>query len=269
MHQCAGTPLWCAVWLSAWMPSLPLTSFPVYASLSPCLSLLLVFSIPMWSSVSNPFFFTPSPSLVLSFSCNLPSSQILPPTNLQALYKLLVHLSLLLYPCAPPSSPTTSCKQLLPFPYLPPSPLLLLHAFCTGFNLFPNTSHPPPPYLYKNFLHLPFPLPLHSTISSFTAHPATHTSHIKAGTLPSFLPQLPVWGYILYSGLRPPLGPVKVSWLEEWPHFRGEFALGSILWDILKWPEYRGGLISGVQIRGCIYSGLPLIRPPLGPVRVS
>ncbi len=50
-----------------------------------------------------------------------------------------------------------------------------------------------------------------------------------------------------YSGLsliRPPLGPVKV---EGWPHFRGEFAL---LWDILKWPQYRGGLISGVQIRG-------------------
>ncbi len=26
----------------------------------------------------------------------------------------------------------------------------------------------------------------------------------------------------------------------------GEFALGNILWDILKCPEYRGGLISGV-----------------------
>ncbi len=56
-----------------------------------------------------------------------------------------------------------------------------------------------------------------------------------------------------YSGLpliRPPLGPVKVSWLEGRPHFRGEFALGGILCDILKWPKYRGGLISGVQIRG-------------------
>ncbi len=63
-----------------------------------------------------------------------------------------------------------------------------------------------------------------------------------------------VWVNIMdYSGLpliRPPLGPVKVSWLQEWPHFRGEFALRSILWDILKWPHYRGGLISGVQIRG-------------------
>ncbi len=47
--------------------------------------------------------------------------------------------------------------------------------------------------------------------------------------------------------IRPPLGPVKV---EGWPHFRGRFALGSILWDTLKWPEYRGDLISGVQIRG-------------------
>ncbi len=49
---------------------------------------------------------------------------------------------------------------------------------------------------------------------------------------------------------RPHLGHVKVSWLGRWPHFRGEFTLGSILWDILKWPQYRGGLISGVQIRG-------------------
>ncbi len=26
--------------------------------------------------------------------------------------------------------------------------------------------------------------------------------------------------------------------------------LGSTLLDILKWPQYRGGLISGVQIKG-------------------
>ncbi len=38
------------------------------------------------------------------------------------------------------------------------------------------------------------------------------------------------------------LGPVRVSWLEGWSHFTGGFVL---------------------------YSGLPLIRPPLGPVRVS
>ncbi len=39
--------------------------------------------------------------------------------------------------------------------------------------------------------------------------------------------------------IQPPLGPVKVSFLEWWPHFRGGFVL---------------------------YSGLPLIiQPPLGP----
>ncbi len=32
--------------------------------------------------------------------------------------------------------------------------------------------------------------------------------------------------------------------------FRGEFEPGSIIWDILKWPQYRGGLISGVLIGG-------------------
>ncbi len=56
-----------------------------------------------------------------------------------------------------------------------------------------------------------------------------------------------------YSGTplnRPPLGPVKVSLLEGWPHFRGEFVLKSMLWDFSKWPEYRGGHISGVLIRG-------------------
>ncbi len=54
-----------------------------------------------------------------------------------------------------------------------------------------------------------------------------------------------------YSGTplnRPPLGPVKVSLLEGWPHFRGEFVLKSMLFS--KWPEYRGGHISGVLIRG-------------------
>ena len=49
---------------------------------------------------------------------------------------------------------------------------------------------------------------------------------------------------------RPPLGPVKVSLLEGWPHFRGEFVLKSMLWDFSKWPEYRGYHISGVLIRG-------------------
>ncbi len=48
----------------------------------------------------------------------------------------------------------------------------------------------------------------------------------------------------------PPLGPVKVSLLEGWPHFRGEFVLKSMLWDLWKWPEYEGGHISGVLIRG-------------------
>ncbi len=57
----------------------------------------------------------------------------------------------------------------------------------------------------------------------------------------------------VYSGTplnRPPLGPVKVSLLEGWPHFRGDFVLKSMLWDFSKWPEYRGGHISGVLIRG-------------------
>ncbi len=36
---------------------------------------------------------------------------------------------------------------------------------------------------------------------------------------------------------------------------RGEFALGSIIWDNFKWPQYRGGLISGVQIRGSSLCG--------------
>ncbi len=30
----------------------------------------------------------------------------------------------------------------------------------------------------------------------------------------------------------------------------GEFVLKSMLWDLSKWPEYRGGHISGVLIRG-------------------
>ncbi len=52
----------------------------------------------------------------------------------------------------------------------------------------------------------------------------------------------------VYSGTplnRPPLGPVKVSLVEGWPHFWGEFILKSMLWDFLKWPEYRSGHISG------------------------
>ncbi len=59
--------------------------------------------------------------------------------------------------------------------------------------------------------------------------------------------------YYIYSGIplnRPPLGPVKVSLLEGWPHFRSEFVLKSMLWDFSKWPEYRGDHISGVLIRG-------------------
>ncbi len=31
---------------------------------------------------------------------------------------------------------------------------------------------------------------------------------------------------------------------------RGEFVLKSMLWDFSKWPETRGGYISGVLIRG-------------------
>ncbi len=65
------------------------------------------------------------------------------------------------------------------------------------------------------------------------------------------------WSYN-YSGtpLNHPLwGPVKVSLLEGWPHFRGELVLKSMLWDFSKWPEYRGGHISGVLIReGPLYS---------------
>ncbi len=37
----------------------------------------------------------------------------------------------------------------------------------------------------------------------------------------------------------------KVSLLEGWPHFRGEFVLKSMLWDFSKWPECRGSHISG------------------------
>ncbi len=48
---------------------------------------------------------------------------------------------------------------------------------------------------------------------------------------------------------RPPLGPAKVSLLEGWPHFRGEFKRVHAL-GLSKWPEYRGGHISGVLIRG-------------------
>ncbi len=57
----------------------------------------------------------------------------------------------------------------------------------------------------------------------------------------------------IYSGTPlnwPPLGPVKVSLLEGWPHFRGEFVLKSMPWDFSKWPEYGGGHSSGVLIRG-------------------
>ncbi len=52
----------------------------------------------------------------------------------------------------------------------------------------------------------------------------------------------------VYSGTpldQPPLGPVK----EGWPHL-GEFVLKRMLWDFSKWPEYRGGHVSGVLIRG-------------------
>ena len=65
-----------------------------------------------------------------------------------------------------------------------------------------------------------------------------------------------------YSGTPlnwPPLGPVKASLLEGWPHFRGEFVLISMLWDFSKWPEHRGGHISGVLIRGVpLYIGKSL-----------
>ncbi len=49
-----------------------------------------------------------------------------------------------------------------------------------------------------------------------------------------------------YSGTplnRPPLGPVKVSLLEGWPHLRGEFVLKSMLFGLFEvawWPHFRG-----------------------------
>ncbi len=56
---------------------------------------------------------------------------------------------------------------------------------------------------------------------------------------------------IQWNPSKPPtLGTSEVSLLEEWPHFRGEFVLKSMLWDFLEWPEYRGGHISGVLVRG-------------------
>ncbi len=37
------------------------------------------------------------------------------------------------------------------------------------------------------------------------------------------------------------------------------FVLKSMLWDFSKWPEYRGGHISGVLIRGVpLYRGVPI-----------
>ena len=37
----------------------------------------------------------------------------------------------------------------------------------------------------------------------------------------------------------PPLGPAKVSWLEEWPNFSGGFVRTMYVdWDISKWLEY-------------------------------
>ncbi len=42
----------------------------------------------------------------------------------------------------------------------------------------------------------------------------------------------------------------------------GEFVLKSMLWDFLKWPEIRGGYISGVLIRGVpMYSYSQLAYP--------
>ncbi len=49
-----------------------------------------------------------------------------------------------------------------------------------------------------------------------------------------------------YSGIRlnlPPLGSVKVSLLEGWPHFKGEFVLS--FGTFSKWPECRGGTFQG------------------------
>ncbi len=52
------------------------------------------------------------------------------------------------------------------------------------------------------------------------------------------------------------LGPVKVSWLEGWPHFRGGFAL-SVHWDNSKWPQYTGvASFQGSRLEGvhCMYT---------------
>ncbi len=65
---------------------------------------------------------------------------------------------------------------------------------------------------------------------------------------------------IIYSGTSlnwSPLGPMKVSLLEGWPHFRGEFVLKNMFLDFSKWPEYRGGHISWVLIRGVPLYFLP------------
>ena len=51
-------------------------------------------------------------------------------------------------------------------------------------------------------------------------------------------PEVPVY---IYTVEPPPLGPVKVSLLEGWPHFRGEFAIKSMLWDISKWRVATSG----------------------------
>ena len=55
-----------------------------------------------------------------------------------------------------------------------------------------------------------------------------------------------------YSGtplLWTPCGPSKVSCIERCPHFRGKFLLRKYIWDIVKCPQYRGVLISGVSFK--------------------
>ncbi len=104
--------------------------------------------------------------------------------------------------------------------------------------------------------------PTHLYVSICPSHLATRSTGCIASPTPSLTCQW--WwcntymmqvGRLLYSGIpliQPPLGPIKVSWLEGWPYFKGRLALRSIAtWDILKWPQLLGGgLISGVQIRG-------------------
>ncbi len=61
-----------------------------------------------------------------------------------------------------------------------------------------------------------------------------------------------------YSGLpliQSPLGPVKVSWLEGWPHFRGEFAVGKTFWSGHNTgvASFQGSRLKGVHCTYMLY----------------